>query len=85
MSELKAVDVTEEEAMEEMEAIGAFLDAMKRGDREEAKKHYLRVKFEPCILKMTKRLRGADYIREMGYNTEKADAMYGPDWLDRED
>jgi len=27
---------------------------------------------------------GAQFIRDMGFNTAPADAMYGADWLDRE-
>ena len=28
---------------------------------------------------------GADHVRKHGYNTEKADKVYGPGWLDHDD
>jgi len=31
-----------------------------------------------------KRRRGADFIRDMGFNTAPAEAAYGVDWLERE-
>ena len=64
--------------------IKRFLEASDRGDEEEADRYYRQVKFRPCILMALKKLFGADYIRDKGYNTEKADAEYGPGWLDRE-
>jgi len=31
-----------------------------------------------------KKSRGAQFIREMGFNTVNAEKKYGADWLDRE-
>jgi len=31
-----------------------------------------------------KNSRGAQFIRDLGFNTRKADEKYGPDWLDRD-
>ena len=33
-------------------------------------------------LKILKRRRGADFIRELGFDTTKADEAYGPGWLE---
>ena len=33
-------------------------------------------------LKTLKRRRGADFIRELGFDTTKADEAYGPGWLE---
>ena len=34
-------------------------------------------------LKTLKRQRGADFIRELGFDTSKADEAYGPGWLEK--
>lgn len=36
-----------------------------------------------ALLGLKKRC-GAQFIRDMGFPTKKADAEYGPDWLDRD-
>ena len=36
----------------------------------------------PASLKRLKEKYGADYIRKMGFNTERADREFGPGWLD---
>ena len=36
----------------------------------------------PAQLKRLKKEHGADYIRKMGFNTERADREFGPGWLD---
>ena len=65
--------------------IRRFIEASDRGDEEEADRYFRQVKFRPSILKALKKQLGADYIRSRGYNTVRADAEYGPDWLDREE
>ena len=62
-----------------------WIDALGRGDKEEAKRIYRKIKVSAESLMATKKLFGADYIREEGLNTENADIKYGPGWLDRDD
>ena len=76
---------TQEEIDEELAVAREYMDALRRKDRKAADRILPRVKFEACSLKATKRLFGADYIRRRGYNTEKADREFGPDWLDHDD
>ena len=76
---------TQEEIDEELAVAREYMDALRRKDRKTADEILPRVKFEACSLKATKRLFGADYIRRRGYNTEKADREFGPDWLDHDD
>ena len=75
----------DEEDWEQHLVTQGFLDAMDRGGLEEAMPFIRKIKFPACSLMATKKLFGADYIREEGLNTEKADAKYGPGWLDRDD
>jgi hypothetical protein len=35
-------------------------------------------------LKTLKTWRGAAFIKQMGFRTEEADALYGKDWLERD-
>ncbi|UTO27844.1 hypothetical protein [Bartonella harrusi] len=42
------------------------------------------VEFPAHALLSLKQRRGAQFIRDMGFSTKKADAEYGPDWLDRD-
>ena len=35
------------------------------------------------FLKSLKRWNGADFIRELGFDTSEADKAYGPDWLEQ--
>ena len=65
--------------------VNSWLDALERGDREEAKRIFRKVPLEASTLMAGKKLFGADYIRKRGYNTEKADAKYGSDWLEKDD
>ena len=65
--------------------VNSWLDARARGDHEEAKRIFRKVPLEASTLMVGKKLFGADYIRKEGLNTEKADAKYGPDWLDKDD
>ena len=70
---------------EERQASRDYVDAVARRDFESAAQIVRKMKFPACHLMAGKKLFGADFIRERGYNTELADAEYGPDWLDRED
>lgn len=80
-----AVMKVEQSFLDKMQAIGDYLDALKQGD-EEAKSRILpAIPIHPEGLQVLKELFGADYIRRRGYNTELADAKYGPDWLDKDD
>ena len=66
-------------------AISEYADAVRRGDREAAHLAVRKIKGDPITLQTLKKHLGADHIREMGYNTELADKVLGPGWLDRDD
>ena len=76
---------TREEFEEEMATIGEFLDALRRDDEEKIAEYRKKMRYEASSLMAMKKTFGADHVRKHGYNTEKADAVYGPGWLDRED
>ena len=65
--------------------VNCWLDAKERGDPEEAESIFRKIPFDASSLMAGKKLFGADYIRKKGFNTEKADAKYGSNWLDRDD
>ena len=91
MSEAMTVEVVgqvgqqEQQEEDQMDLLAEFIDAVGRDDDKRADELRPKIKFAACSLMATKKLFGADYIRRRGYNTEKADAKYGPGWLDRED
>ena len=82
---MSVIHETEQERAEQNEAIEGYLDALGRDDHEAARNFFRKIKLEACSLMAGKKIFGADYIREQGFNTEYADAKYGPGWLDRED
>lgn len=59
--------------------------ALERGDDAAAAAALRRVKGDPITLRTLRDQFGADYIRRKGYNTELADKVLGPGWLDRND
>ena len=75
---------TQEEIQEEIDTTMEYFRAMRRKDKEEMERLFPKVKFEAESLMLFKNEYGAEFIRENGYNTEKADKKYGPGWLDRE-
>ena len=82
---MRIEDETEEEAIRQCEYMRKQMEAMDRGDEEAIAKYDRLIKLDPGSLMATKILCGADYIREKGFNTEYADAEYGPGWLDRKE
>ena len=82
---MRIEDETEEEAIRQCEYMGKQMEAMERGDEEAMAKYDRLIKLAPSSLMAMKILCGADYIREKGFNTEYADAEYGPGWLDRKE
>ena len=80
-----AVEFTEEEWNEQRSLRGEYLEALSQQDRQRASEILPGIIAPSYVLKSIKRLRGADYIRKMGYNTTDADLVYGPGWLDVDD
>ena len=78
-------DETPEEALRQSEYMRKQREAMDRGDDEAIAKYDRLIKLVPGSLMAMKKLYGADFIRENGFNTEYADAEYGPGWLDRKE
>ena len=83
--EAYAVQLTEEEWHEQDKLAEEHVEAIIRRDRKKADEVLPRIIFPSYLLKATKKLLGADYIRKKGYNTADADLVYGPDWLDEDD
>ena len=82
---MKFEDETPEEALQQCEHMEKQREALDRGDTEAVAKYRRLVKLAPSSLMAMKKTCGADYIRENGFNTEYADAEYGPGWLDRQE
>ncbi|MBR4878076.1 MAG: hypothetical protein IKU14_10260 [Rhodocyclaceae bacterium] len=61
---------------------GAAIDA---GDEETSWAWMARSEMPAHALRFLKHRRGAEFIREKGFNTIRADREYGEGWLDRED
>jgi len=59
-------------------------EAGKAGDEDTAWAWLSKAELASYSLKRLKKNYGAAFIREMGFNTRKADEAYGADWLDRE-
>ncbi|MDR1276815.1 MAG: hypothetical protein LBL72_10625 [Candidatus Accumulibacter sp.] len=53
------------------------------GDEETAWAWLTLAELSANSLMMLKKWYGPDYIRDMGFRTNKAEEVYGPDWLDQ--
>jgi len=58
--------------------------AAKAGDRHASWGWLALSDLPPHSLRFLKRRRGAQFIRDWGFNTKEADSLYGADWLDRD-
>ena len=67
---------------EEVEAAMALCDCIAGKSDVPETELWPKVRLLPVSLRLLKERHGADYIRELGYNTELADREYGPGWLD---
>lgn len=54
-------------------------------DRDRAAEILPKIIWPAWMLKVDKKLMGANHIRKKGYNTMDADLAYGPGWLDMDD
>jgi hypothetical protein len=57
--------------------------ASRAGDSEAGWAWLSFVELPPTALRMLKTWNGPQFIRDWGFRTARADAAYGPDWLDR--
>ena len=64
-------------------ALEIYRQAEDSGDEELAKKLFAKIPFDIETLQSMKRLHGAEWLRERGINTSRADKHLGSDWLDR--
>lgn len=78
------IEVSEEEydRRRQVELVGEILEAEREGDYALAAKLKKVLAPPPEVLLAVKRAMGADWIRERGYDTRRADREYGPGWLD---
>jgi len=58
-------------------------DAGAAGDKEASWAWLSMATLPADALALLKRTSGAQFIRDMGFDTSRADAVYGADWLDR--
>ena len=70
---------------ENTQIVHEMLDARERGDRAEFRRLLSTLDIPAEVLVGTKRAFGADWIREHQLRTERAEALYGSDWLDQQD
>ena len=59
-------------------------DAGRAGDEDAAWAWLAMAELPASTLRGLKRRRGAQFIRDLGFNTRTADEAYGAGWLDRE-
>ena len=86
MAERSGADLTDEDIAEseaQLKLMEAILEADERGDHATVLALYKKVPVPAETLMAAKECSGADWVREMGYNTRLADEKYGEDWLDR--
>ena len=81
LEEQEIPDIDEEERA----ALDLISEAINNRDIETVRECMAIIKIPPYCLLAAKECHGADYIRDSGYNTERADKLYGPDWLNRDD
>ena len=62
-----------------------FNAARKAGDEDASWAWLARAEMPAHALRFLKHRRGAEFIREMGFDTTLADQEYGEGWLDEED
>ena len=79
------MEVVDRITPEEEQAMDELVDAIHRGDGEAADIAVRKVRFLPSSLMAMKKVFGADFIRECGFNTEFADRFYGRGWLERKE
>ena len=80
-SELTEEDFAESEA--QVKVLDAIHEAKARGDRAAVLALYKQLIVPAESLLVAKECHGADWIRERGYDTRRADKKYGEGWLDR--
>ena len=68
---------------ENRRALAIYRKAEDSGDEELAAKLFAQIPFDIKTLQAMKSIEGADWIREKGINTSRADKHLGSDWLDR--
>ena len=68
---------------ENRRALAIYRQAEDSGDEELAAKLFAQIPFDIKTLQAMKSIEGADWIREKGINTSRADKHLGSDWLDR--
>ena len=68
---------------ENARALDLYRQAEDSGDEELAEKLFAQIPFDVKTLQSMKALSGADWIRENGINTSRADKKLGAGWLDR--
>ena len=60
----------------------AMLEALARGDKEEFARLFPEMQVSADTALRMKRVCGADSLREIGMRTDRAEAVFGSDWLD---
>jgi hypothetical protein len=70
--------------LDEKIAIGLkAIELRKAGNTTEYKRLMKSMPMPPYLARAAKRLMGADFLIDGGWNLAEADAEYGPDWLSK--
>ncbi len=75
--------LSEQERKESIENAKAMLDAFDNGDDDAFYAAAREMKAPADALMACKKVNGADWIKEMGLDTSRADQEYGKDWLNK--
>ena len=71
-------------AKKNMPIMADMNEALEKEDRAEFMRLFSTLHFSADVALHVKRAFGADWIRESGMRTDRAEAVFGPDWLDRD-
>lgn len=79
------IEVSEKECAdrEQVRVLEKVLEAAERGDAAEVERWSRRLAPPADVLRIAKEVKGAEWVRSAPFDTSRAEAEYGRDWLDR--
>lgn len=80
------IEISEEELehRRQGEVLDRIHEARARGDVEAERQAQAQLRLSPEVAWRATRVMGADWLRRQPYDLSRADAVFGPTWLDRE-
>jgi len=85
MTDAEREELRREGATENLIFLVESQEADKAGDDDASWAWLARARLPAYTLRYLKRRRGAEFIRNLGFNTVEADAVYGSGWLERQE